>query len=191
MLTWLIKNRIAAFEKTFGYDLGYAREILAADPRALLRLQKLAGIAQYRRDVPTDVYYAVKLVGSRAEDCGPCTQLVVTMALKAGVDAFTLAALVRDDEDVLSEPVRLGREFAHAVLAHAPEADALREEIARRWGPRAVVSLAFGLAAARVYPTVKYALGHGKACQRVVIAGTSIPVLPTVERVPHAEAALA
>jgi hypothetical protein len=36
------------------------------------------------------------------------------------------------------------------------------------------VSLAFAITAARVYPTSKYALGHGKACQRVVVAGETI-----------------
>jgi hypothetical protein len=36
------------------------------------------------------------------------------------------------------------------------------------------VSLAFAITAARIYPTVKYALGHGKACMRVVVGGTPV-----------------
>jgi len=36
--------------------------------------------------------------------------------------------------------------------------------------------------AARIYPTVKYALGHGKACMRVVVGGT--PVMFDHGRVP-------
>jgi len=39
-----------------------------------------------------------------------------------------------------------------------------------------LISLAFGLAAARVFPTLKYALGHGVACQRVVVAGTPVAI---------------
>ena len=27
---------------------------------------------------------------------------------------------------------------------------------------------------ARIYPTVKYAMGHGKACTRIVVGGTPI-----------------
>jgi hypothetical protein len=42
----------------------------------------------------------------------------------------------------------------------------------KRWGQRALVSLAFAITAARIDPTVKYALGHGKACMRVVVGGT-------------------
>ena len=46
--------------------------------------------------------------------------------------------------------------------------------IVKRWGRRALVSLAFAITAARIYPTVKYALGHGKACMRVVVGGTPV-----------------
>ena len=48
------------------------------------------------------------------------------------------------------------------------------EAIVGRWGRRALVSLAFAITAARIYPTVKYALGHGKACMRVVVGDTAV-----------------
>src|SRR5687767_6899069 len=84
MFKWLIRNRLAAFERSFDYDMSYARSILAADTRAFLVVSKLMGFSRYRRDVPVDAYYAVKLVGTLAEDCGPCTQLVVALALREG-----------------------------------------------------------------------------------------------------------
>jgi len=34
--------------------------------------------------------------------------------------------------------------------------------------------LAFAITAARIYPTVKYALGHGQACMRVVVDGKPV-----------------
>ena len=37
----------------------------------------------------------------------------------------------------------------------------------------AVISLALSIGASRIYPTVKYA-GHGKACTRIVVAGTPV-----------------
>jgi hypothetical protein len=37
-----------------------------------------------------------------------------------------------------------------------------------------VISLAFAMAASRIYPTVKYAMGHGKACTRLVVGGVPI-----------------
>jgi RNA polymerase sigma-70 factor (ECF subfamily) len=38
MLKWLIKNRLNAFERRFGYDVTYARELLATDTRAVRQL---------------------------------------------------------------------------------------------------------------------------------------------------------
>jgi hypothetical protein len=73
MLRWIIRRRLDAFERTFDYDLGYAREILETDARAFLAFAPVAGLSRYRRDVPLDVLYAAKLAGTMAEDCGPCT----------------------------------------------------------------------------------------------------------------------
>jgi hypothetical protein len=46
-----------------------------------------------------------------------------------------------------------------------------------RWGKRGLISLAFAMLSARMYPTLKYALGHGQACTRLVIGGETRPVL--------------
>ena len=107
--------------------------------------------------------------------------LVVAMGLEAGVPAATLAALVGAQESLLDEPVRLAARFARAVLARDPAADALREELVHRFGPRGIISLGFAITAARIYPTLKYALGHGASCQRVVVAGKPIAVVRQAE----------
>src|SRR5215469_15877392 len=63
----------------------------------------------------------------------------------------------------MSPDVALGFWFARAVLARdIDESDRLRAEILKRWGPRSLISLAFTISASRVFPTVKYALGHGR-----------------------------
>ena len=174
MLKWLIKNRLTAFQNKFGYNVDYARQILDADAGAFFRFARLSGLSSYRRDVPRDVHYAAKLTSTVLEDCGPCTQLMVTMALADGVDPRTLASILDGGEAILSDDVRLGIRFARAVAAHDIAADELRDDILRRWGPRALVSLAFAITAGRLYPTIKYALGHGKACHRIVVAGETI-----------------
>jgi hypothetical protein len=176
MLRWLIRGRLAAFEKRFDYDMSYARDILAADTSAFFALSKLMAMSNYRKDVPTDVAYAVKITGTLAEDCGPCTQLMVTMGLKDGVAGKTIAMILGGDTATMPAELALSVKFARASLAHDPAADDLRDDILKRWGPRALVSLAFGLTMARVYPTLKYALGHGKACQRIVVEGEPILV---------------
>jgi hypothetical protein len=177
MLKWLIRKRLDAFERQFDYDLGYAREILAADARAFFALARFSGIAGYHRDVPPDVLYAAKLTGTMAEDCGPCTQLMITMGLRAKVPAKTLSAVVAGRDAELSDDVRLAVRFADAVLRRDAAADPLRDEVVRRWGPRALVSLGFALTASRFFPTLKVALGHGQACRRVVVDGDPLHVV--------------
>jgi hypothetical protein len=157
--------------------MGYARDLLATDPHALLTFFKVQALSRYRKDVPRDVHAAAGITGTMAADCGPCTQLGVTMALREGVDAKTLANVVAGRDQALSEEVRLGVLFARATLAHSPDADGYRAEIVKRWGERALVSLAFAITASQIYPTFKYALGYGKSCQRVVVAGVAVPVL--------------
>ena len=177
MFKWLIRNRLSAFERSFDYDLSYVRTLLAADPRAFWAFSRLTGLSRYRRDVPVDAYYAVKLVGTLAEDCGPCTQLVVALALRDGVKPQTLSAVLGDQQDALSEELRLCVAFARAVLARSQAAEPLREQVLGRFGERGLVSLAFALTAARIFPTVKYALGHGSSCQRVQVQGELVSVV--------------
>lgn len=181
MLTWLIRKRLTAFETRFGYDMTYARELLAIDLGAFLTYARLGQLSRYRKDIPRDVYYAAKLAAVVTEDCGPCTQLTVAMALADAVEPRAIATALAGLEPVMPEPVRLGYQFARAALAHDAAADALRAEVVRRWGPRALASLAFAIAAARVFPTIKYVLGHGQACTRVDVAGELVvPLRPAV-----------
>jgi hypothetical protein len=177
MLTWFVRKRLASFERDLGYDMSYARDILAADPRAFFAFARDMSLSRYRKDVPRDVYWAAKLAGTIAEDCGPCTQLLVTMALRDRVPARVISAVLAGDDAALTEEVQLGLRFARAALAHDPAADVARDQIVARWGARALVSLAFAITSARIFPTVKYALGHGRACQRVLVAGEPIAVV--------------
>ena len=115
-----------------------------------------------------------------SEDCGPCTQLGIDMAERGGVDPAVLRAIVARDFAAMPDEVALVVRFTEATLRHAPEADELREEVVRRFGKRGLVSLAFAMLAGRMYPTVKYALGHGHACMRLTIGGETRPVLREV-----------
>jgi hypothetical protein len=178
MLKWFLRRQIAAFERTWNYDASYIREMIDADPRAMMVFGKVQGLSQYRKDVPLAAYCAAGLVAVMAEDCGPCTQLGIDMAQREGVDAAILRAIVARDYAAMPEEVALAVRFTEATLRHAPEADDLREEVLRRWGKRGLISLAFSMLSARVYPTLKYALGHGRACTRLVIGGEARLVLP-------------
>ncbi len=171
MVKWLMRRGIGAFERTWNYDASYLREILDASPRAARLFGRVTSLAKYRRDLPVEAWSAAGITAVRHEDCGPCTQLSVAMAERAGVRPDVLRALLAEDPEAMPADVALVWRFTRATLAHDPAADRYREAIVGRWGPRALVSLAFAMAGARIYPTVKYAMGHGQACTRVVVGG--------------------
>ena len=162
------------FEREWNDDASYMRDMIDASPRAAWLFSRATAIGRFRRDVPLDAWCAAGITAVRHEDCGPCTQLGVTMAERAGVSPAVLRAVLSDDVDAMPPDVALAWRFTRATLAHDAAADDYRDVIVERWGPSALVSLAFAITAARLYPTVKYALGHGKACMRVVVGDTPV-----------------
>ena len=176
MLKWLMRRGIRAFERKWDYDAGYLHEMIEASPRAAWLFARAAGIGRYRRDIPIEAWSVAGITAVRQEDCGPCTQLGVSMAERAGVSPDVLRAVLREDPEAMPPDVALVWRFTRATLAHDVAADRYRKAIIERWGPRAVVSLALAMTAARLYPTVKYAMGHGKACSRIVVGGAPVAV---------------
>jgi hypothetical protein len=174
MIKWVLQRAIDKFERDWKYDGGYMRDIIDASPRAAWLFSRAAALGQFRRDVPLEPWYAAGITAVRHEDCGPCTQLGVSMAERAGISPAVLRALLTDNLDAMPPDVALVWRFTRATLAHDASADEYREAIVKRWGRLALVSLAFAITAARIYPTVKYALGHGKACTRIVVGGTPV-----------------
>jgi hypothetical protein len=68
MVKWLMRRGLAAFERQWNYDATYVHEMIEPDPRAAVR----------------------------REDCGPCTQVGVSMAERAGVDPKVLRAVLTE-----------------------------------------------------------------------------------------------
>jgi hypothetical protein len=174
MIRWALHRWIDRFERDWKYDASYVRDVIDVSPRAAWLFSRATAIGQFRRDVPIEAWCAAGITAVRHEDCGPCTQLAVTMAERAGVGPEVLHAVLADDTRAMPPDAALAWRFTRATLEHDAAADDYREVIVERWGRRALVSLAFAITAARLYPTVKYALGHGKACTRIVVGGTAV-----------------
>ena len=97
MLKWLMRRGIAAFERQWNYDASYVHEMIEADPRAAWMFQRATALGKYRKDVPVAALAAAAITAVRHEDCGPCTQLGVSMAERAGVDPKVLTAVLTED----------------------------------------------------------------------------------------------
>lgn len=174
MLKAILARQIDRFERLWGYDAGYMRQLLAASPGSFIRFGLVSGMVDAKA-APVSAVAAAKLVGTLAEDCGPCTQLVIDMAAAQGAPPDVLRALLAGEEAAMGADAMLAWRFARASLARDMEAaDPLRDEIVARWGQAGLAALGLALTTGRMYPTLKYALGHGKTCSRVVVDGTAV-----------------
>lgn len=174
MLKAYLARWIDGFEKTYDYDASYMRHVLRASPASLMKFAVGARAADVKA-APPEALVAAGLVGTMAEDCGPCTQVGVDIALANGLDPAVLRAVLAGDEAGMGETAALAYRFARASLARDMAAcDPLRDEIVRRWGDKALVAISLSIVAARMYPTLKYALGYGKACSKVTVGDESV-----------------
>lgn len=176
MLGAIFHRIVARFERSFGYDGGYLHEMVDASARSAFKFMLFQPLANHRENVPREAWFAAKLAGAMSEDCGPCSQLVVDMALEAGVSAATLIALARDQMTQAGADAALGFRYGRAVAVNQADAASLAREVRERFGDRGLVSLAFAVASARVFPTLKRGMGHGAACRKLVIEEEVVPV---------------
>lgn len=178
MLKALLARQIDKMERLWGYDATYMRRVLAASPATFLKFGFVPALVD-RKAAPAEALAAAGLVGTLAEDCGPCTQIGVDMATAGGARPEVLRAILAGDEAAMGEAAALAWRFARASLARdMATCDPLRDEIASRWGERGLLAISMALMTARTYPTLKYALGYGKACSKVTVAGIATPVAP-------------
>jgi hypothetical protein len=174
MISWIIGRKIDAFEEEFSYDMSYARELLAVSPKALMLFNRVRALGDYRAELPKEAWHAAKLMAIRLEDCGSCLQLAATLAARDGMRPELIAAVLNEDLGALPDELRLTVIFSKAVLERDLAADGLRRQILERFGRGGLVSLAFAIVSARMYPSLKYALGYGHACSAVQVRGQRV-----------------
>jgi len=176
MLKDMLTRWINGFQRQWGYDATYMRDVIHASPASFVKFA-FGTRAADPKAAPPEALFAAQLAGVLAEDCGPCTQLGVDMAVANGIDPAVVRGVLAGDDAAMGETAALAFRFAQASLARdMGAADPLRDEIVRRWGEKALVAIGLSLVASRMYPTLKYALGHGKACSKVTVAGVAAPV---------------
>lgn len=177
LLARMVEPKLASFERDYHYDTTYLREVAQTSVGAFFRFYLFSIFAEHREETPAEALFITKLAAVVREDCGPCTQLVVRMAEEHDVPAADIRGVLTGDERAMSSNAVLALRFTNAVSNRdIVESQRLRAEVVERWGERALVTLAFAMASARVYPTIKYALGHGQSCSRVTLAKEDVNV---------------
>jgi hypothetical protein len=177
MRSWIARRTLRAFAKRYGYDVSYLQMMLNQSPSALFKFASVMKAASHREVVPIDASFAAKIVGALAEDCGPCTQLAVDMALEAGMAKDQIEAVLRRDPSAMSDTTRLAFRFADAVVRRSIDDEEFRDAIRARWGQKGVIDLTLALQMGRMFPMVKAGLGYAKECRRVTVDGHNVDVV--------------
>ena len=116
MPSWIARRMLRAISKRYGYDTSYLEMMLKESPSAFFKVAPVMKAAAHREVVPVDASFAAKIVAALAEDCGPCTQLVVDMALETGMPKDQIEAVLRRDPRAMNSDTVLGFRFADAVV---------------------------------------------------------------------------
>jgi alkylhydroperoxidase/carboxymuconolactone decarboxylase family protein YurZ len=177
MRKFIARRMLRAFNKRYSYNTGYLEMMLEQSPAAFFKFAPVLKAAAHREAVPVETAFAAKITGALAEDCGPCTQLTVDMALEAGMAKDQIAAVLRRDPGSMRPDVALGFHFADAVVQRSADDAVHREAVRARWGNKGVIDLTMALQMGRLFPMIKLALGYAKECRRVTVAGDQVDVI--------------
>lgn len=165
----VIETRIAAAEKKLGVPADYMRHILQVSLRAFFKFVKIMPLAEYRRTCPVDAFHVARLVATRDEDCGTCVQIEVNLARQDSVSPDVLKAVLDSRPDDLPPELADVYHFAEEVVTASGAEEPFREKVRRHYGEEALVELAMTMAACRVFPIAKRALGYAKSCSQVEV----------------------
>jgi hypothetical protein len=177
MLSWIARRTLRSMSRRYGYDTSYLEKMLDVAPSAFFKFAPLMFASSHREVVSVDASFAAKITGALAEDCGPCTQLTVDMALEAGMPKEQIEAVLRGDISAMNSETVLGFRFADAVMRRSLDDDACRDAVRTRWGEKGVIDLTMALQMGRMFPMVKAGLGYAKECRQVSVDGHNIDVI--------------
>jgi hypothetical protein len=177
MRSWIARRMLRTFATRYGYDVSYLEMLLNESPSAFFKFAPLMKASAHREVAPVEASFVAKITGALAEDCGPCTQLVVDMALEAGMPKDQIEAVLRRDPRAMSDTTRLAFRFADAVVRRATEEDEFRDAVRAQWGQKGVIDLTLALQMGRMFPMIKAGLGYARECRRVTVDGHDVDVV--------------
>jgi hypothetical protein len=177
MRSWIARRILRKYGKRYGYDVSYLEMMLNESPAAFFKFAPIMKASAHREVVPIEASFAAKIVGALAEDCGPCTQLVVDMALEAGMARDQIEAVLRRNPSAMNDATTLGFRFADAVVRRSADDDEFRDAVRAQWGEKGVIDLTLALQLGRMFPMVKAGLGYARECRRVTVDGHNVDVV--------------
>jgi AhpD family alkylhydroperoxidase len=169
MTRWLLTKMLEWGKTQIGdVDMDFAYHLRDVAPGRLWRFSMIKVVEGGRKFTPAPAYHAAGMAAAMVEDCGPCVQIHVNLALKDKVSGDVLRALAARLFDKVPADVALAFKYGEAV-SRGEMADEMRDQIRAKWTEQGLIELAFAIATARFYPGLKRGLGFAHTCERVVV----------------------
>jgi len=175
MIRSLLNRMLGAFERRWNYDATYLKRIAAASPSAAIRFQLSHHPKPSADLMPLEIYHTARLAAVLHEDCGPCTQLMLDMALEDGVPEHVLKALIEGRPQDAGPEIAMVWDYV-ADVSRGENAEEPAARISERWSERGLVVLLFAAAEARTYPFLKRGLGLARECTRLQVGKAQVTV---------------
>lgn len=152
-----LMNRIAGDAEPYYNDLSDAGGF------AVEKFQHSMVLSGHYYHAPKEMIHMARLGSTRAEDCGPCVEIVRSFALADRMDKDRLqnALTGRPDNPVDALAFSFGEAIAAGDIASAAQ---LGEAIEAEYGRPVRTELTLAAASGRLFPAIKRGLGYASAC---------------------------
>jgi hypothetical protein len=169
MIATLLERQIATTERQTGESAEWMRDLFRASRAALFKFFLFVPASRHAKYASPEAHAVARIVADKVEDCGPCVQIVVNFAVRAGVDRAFIEATLDGRPQDLPDDLALVYRYAHAVATAADDVNDWVERLRAAFGDKVLAELAMAIAMSRVYPAMKRGLGHARSCRRVTI----------------------
>lgn len=161
-------QRTQEFGRQYHYDVGYIEALLDHSPTAFMKLQNCLPLLSHREKLSPEEFWVAKLATTQVEDCGECLQLNVRMAVEAAVPKEMVEAVLRGGE-ALPGNLRDVYRYVTSIAANDSVSDDVMSRIEARYDRGARLELGLCIASAKLFPTLKRAIGHAKSCSLIAL----------------------
>jgi hypothetical protein len=154
---------IDKFEAHYDYDCNYMRTMRSSSADGFKTFVDFMPMGQYSKALDNETQWVSRIAAMLTEDCGGCVQLNIKMAIEAGVDKELVRTIILSPENLESN-LKLVYDYSKSVALNSTDHNELSQEIRKLYSSEQVTEFALAIAAAKVYPTLKRALGEFKSC---------------------------
>ncbi|GLQ32571.1 hypothetical protein [Litoribrevibacter albus] len=161
-------QQLTDFENHYQYDAQYLKDMLTL---AYSSYEKFAGfqpMASHRDLLPLEAFWVAKVAGMQTEDCGGCLELTIKMAKEQGVSSDILNAALKGGQ-ALPEALQVVYQYARQVAGQGQVDQEVMDAISESFSKGQLLEFGVIIAATKVFPTVKRAVGMKEACALISV----------------------